>query len=77
MATKAKLRSYMLDVLHQYQIKIVSPKFMNQRILNDHQSFIPNENYLAEERDSFPKELTFDKAEDASNIEKIKTKRAN
>lgn len=71
---RSKLRGYMLDILHENNIEIVSPNFMNQRVYSTEQVFIPKREkmiHLSESNGS-PEDLIFDKAEEAQSKEKIK-----
>jgi small conductance mechanosensitive channel len=65
-SAESKLRSCMLDSLHEAGIEIVSPTFMNQRQLKPEQAFIPKSSRVPmarAEAESRPEERMFDKAE--------------
>lgn len=67
---RSKLRSRMLDALHRHSIEIVSPTFMNQRVFDKEQQFIPEKSAVpAKEHDVDAERIIFDKAEDAQSEE--------
>jgi small conductance mechanosensitive channel len=73
---RSKLREQMLDQLHAYEIEIVSPNFMNQRVYQSDLSFIPKplSRKNVEETDKAEIEIEkiiFDKADQAETIEKL------
>ncbi|MCO4753385.1 MAG: mechanosensitive ion channel family protein [Bacteriovoracaceae bacterium] len=70
---KSKLRCHMLDVLHENQVEIVSPTFMNQRVFTTDKAFIPKQ-FKAEPtvQTKAPEDLIFDKADEAQSVEKIR-----
>lgn len=70
---KSKLFAMMLDKLHEAEIEIVSPSFMNQRQVND-TLFIPEEskNEGKTSLSENPEAIMFDKAEQASSVEQQK-----
>lgn len=69
LSTKSKLHKSILDELHETGIEIVSPSFMNQRIVSD-TVFIPKESYLKDQDDSQAEKIIFDKADLAEKLEK-------
>lgn len=75
-SSQCDLRENVLDVLHENNIEIVSPTFMNQRVFDNKQNFIPKTNglekRLMEENEIHPEELIFDKAEKAESKEALK-----
>jgi len=74
LSAKSRLTSEVIDVLHDANIEIVSPNFMNQKQVGD-TVFIPKkERRKSEDKsdDDMPEELIFDKAEQAESIEKRK-----
>lgn len=79
LSAKSKLYAMMLDELHNANIEIVSPNFMNQRQVGE-AVFIPakpkkHEIEEAKKLDNLKAEdLIFDKAEEAQSIEKRKEK---
>jgi len=73
LSTSSRLRTNVLDALHQARIEIVSPHFMNQRQVAE-QVFIPTTSYAtAKSMDECEPERTiFDKANLAEDIEDAK-----
>jgi len=74
-SAKSKLTGHVIDVLHEDDIEIVSPNFMNQRQVGE-TVFIP-EDYRVMDPDILDNAATsdsiiFDKAEEAESIEKRK-----
>ena len=77
-SSRSKLRGAVLDYLHRDGIEIVSPNFMNQRILPDSKSFIPEPpaSIISEpEKEESPEKLVFDKADQAESIEKLRIRK--
>ena len=83
LSARSLLRKQMMDHLHQHEIEIVSPNFMNQRQVRGdiipQRSFVMADNTESRE----PESMVFDKAERAqqvqelkSNYDEIKTERA-
>lgn len=70
-SARSKLYESMLDKLHDANIEIVSPNFMNQRQIGD-TVFIPKKTRAKEtaEASENPEALIFDKADIAETIEK-------
>ena len=67
-SAESKLRECMLDSLHQANVEIVSPTFMNQRQLKPERVFIPEGSRRAKPKvapveEPRPEERMFDKAE--------------
>ncbi|MGH1468432.1 MAG: mechanosensitive ion channel family protein [Bdellovibrionales bacterium] len=75
-SVRSQLMGNVLDVLHESNIEIVSPNFMNQRPLGREQVFIPQvtqyEKKQTEDLSAKPEDLIFDKAEEAESKEDIK-----
>lgn len=70
---RSKLRGHMLDVLHENQVEIVSPNFMNQRVYPIDKSFIPRPSKSKVEVETkAPEDLIFDKADEAQSVDKIR-----
>ncbi len=72
-STKSLLNAKVMDILHEKNIEIVSPSFMNQRRV-DEKEFIPK-NIVIEQiykEDYSPEELVFDEAIKSGEIEKKK-----
>jgi len=66
--TRSELRANMLDSLHGGGVEIVSPSFMNQRVLAKEAAFIPPAEHpqtAAEQPATVPEEIIFDKADEA------------
>ncbi len=70
LTTRSNLRRSVLDVLHEANIEIVSPAFMNQRPIIDGTKFIPAR-YRKSVATPVPiaEEIAFDKAEQAEQLE--------
>ncbi len=71
-SARSRLTGAVIDHLHDANIEIVSPSFMNQRQVGDtvfiSQKYrVKDENVLSEAK---PEEVIFDKAEEAESIEK-------
>ncbi len=71
-SVRSELRRKMLDHLHSGGIEIVSPNFMNQRVLEKNKFIPPVRSHEHEESDRLPEETVFDKAEKAQQIELLK-----
>lgn len=76
-STRARLHSRVLDALHHDGIEIVSPNFMNQRVLPLDKEFIPAKEsqyeYAPELSEQVQIEkIMFDKADQAESIEKLR-----
>jgi small-conductance mechanosensitive channel len=66
--TRSELRANMLDSLHGGGVEIVSPSFMNQRVLAQDSAFIPPANHpeaVLEQPATVPEKIIFDKADEA------------
>lgn len=71
-AARSRLREMTLDALHDGGIEIVSPSFMNQRVLPLEQKFVPPVERRRDqepEPDSAPDSVVFDKAAEAASVE--------
>lgn len=83
-STESTLKKMMLDELHQAGIEIVSPTFVNRRIVPDEKRYIPqdgdpmrrpqSESQKEKEQGEEVSEIAFDKAEEASTIEELRQK---
>jgi len=73
-SARSKLRETMLDYLHEANIEIVSPSFMNTRSLTENTVFIPSssDSRNNDSEVAAPEELAFDKADEAASIETIR-----
>jgi len=70
---RSRLRTAVLDALHDGEVEIVSPTFMNQRRLEADQRFIPRVVDWTTEptpATAAPEDLVFDKAQEAETKEK-------
>lgn len=70
-SAKSKLHSAMLDCLHDVEIEIVSPNFVNQRQVNE-DVFIPTKIHIDNNEPDKVEEMIFDKADKAEEVEKSK-----
>lgn len=70
-SSRSRLNSAILDSLHEAGIEIVSPNFMNQRIVTD-TVFVPKKLRKSEQvvENEKVEDLIFDKAEQAESIQK-------
>lgn len=80
LTTRSHLRSLILDTLHEAEVEIVSPAFMNQRRLGQEERVLPPDSSLVSEpvekaTDGIPEELIFDKAEAAGRLEQLRIER--
>lgn len=70
---KSTLKKFVLDILHENEVEIVSPAFMNQRQLSENRKMIPQAVAAGtaepEAEAGVPEELIFDKAEEAAETE--------
>ena len=75
LTVRSKLRKNILMVLHQNNIEIVSPNFVNQRVFDVQSQFIPivKSPKKEVETQSTAEDIMFDKAQLAEEIEKITT----
>jgi len=69
-AYRSRLRTAMLDTLHDGAVEIVSPQFNNARILEADKEFIPHpaRKKRVPAADSAPVDVAFDKAEEAESL---------
>lgn len=72
-SARSKLRTHMLDALHEGDIEIVSPQFINQRRLGESRMFIPHhEEVRARDMlEQLPEDLIFDKADRAEKRQRL------
>jgi len=80
LTTRSKLRAKMLTTLHDAEIEIVSPSFMNQRQLDHAIRVLPTQKpgpYRTsdEEPDTKTESLIFDKADAVAQLEELKEQR--
>lgn len=73
LSARSRLRAAMLDKLHNANIEIVSPTFMNTRALSPDEIVVP-EQILAEKpvEDVAVENVVFDKAEAAATVENLR-----
>lgn len=70
---RSRLREAMLDTLHAGGVEIVSPAFMNQRVLDPARSFVPRQVAVPDNGSQVEaEEVAFDKADEAASIEQLK-----
>jgi small-conductance mechanosensitive channel len=73
---KSTLKKYVLDVLHEAGVEIVSPSFMNQRQLALEGKVIPSRENEPQvrpaEKETVPEEMIFDKAQQAAEVEVLR-----
>ena len=75
LTTRSRLREMTLDRLHESGIEIVSPTFMNQRVLDPGRAFIPaGEASVADVTTGTesPEAVVFDKADEAESLENLR-----
>jgi len=74
LTARSRLKSKVLDCLHEGGVEIVSPNFMNQRVLSERKKFGPRtkSDPTEEERGPTPEEIAFDKADAAESIEQLR-----
>ncbi len=75
-STRSKLRGRMLDALHEAGIEIVSPNFMNQRVLDPAGKIIPAKRHRQREKDTdgHAEGVLFNKAEITSTVDTLESK---
>ncbi|MEM7515690.1 MAG: mechanosensitive ion channel domain-containing protein [Planctomycetota bacterium] len=77
LSARSKLRRAMLDALHQGDVEIVSPTFMNQRQITGDAPFIPEQiSRVSVHRPAAAESIVFDKADSAESIEELKSEKA-
>lgn len=78
LATRSNLKRAVLDTFHGAGVEIVSPSFMNQRVLTQHATVMPEavvaSPALASDQAAPPEDLIFDKAEIAQEMDQWKEK---
>jgi len=73
---RSVLRVEMMDALHGAGIEIVSPTFMNQRVYQTSEAFVPRPVAVkkkAKPAAAAPEDVAFDKAEKAETLESLRT----
>ena len=72
-SARSRLRAAVLDSLHAAGIEIVSPNFMNTRVVSDDKRFVPKPTRKVTPAQAMQAEdIAFDKAEEASSAEEIR-----
>lgn len=82
MSARSTLKKHILDALHRGGVEIVSPHFMNQRVLQEGRKFMPRETAdpwekkteKLVEQTKYAESLAFDKAEEAESLERLREK---
>jgi hypothetical protein len=77
-SARSRLHGNVLDCLHRDGIEIVSPNFMNQRVLPLEKTFIPDtpsDFITPAEQEGIPEKVLFDKADEAESLEKLRLRR--
>lgn len=77
-SARSRLHGNVLDYLHRDGIEIISPNFMNQRVLPLNKTFIPETpSGIAPEAEpeDVPEKVIFDKADEAESLEKLRLRR--
>ena len=73
LSKKSKLRKNILSIMRDHNIEIVSPNFMNQRILQAGDRIIPDQVHgVPAASETTPEEIIFDKADLAARREQLK-----
>jgi len=79
LTTRSKLRIAVLDHLHREHIEIVSPTFMNQRVLDPERAVLPHGDHVdlhrAHEEEPLAEEVAFEKAARAGELEELRDER--
>jgi small-conductance mechanosensitive channel len=73
-SARSTLRCQILDALHTGGIEIMSPNFMNQRVLDPSKKVVPRASHASSPeavQESSPEALAFDKADQAESVEKM------
>lgn len=72
-SARSALREAILDQLHSADIEIVSPNFMNTRVVAEGQRFIPEPSHkVVTEPKKLAEDVAFDKADAAASVEDIR-----
>ena len=72
-SARSRLRASMLDTLHGAGVEIVSPNFMNTRMVAEDRVFIPRPSRSVETENVVTAEaVAFDKADEAASVEAIR-----
>ncbi|WP_220498012.1 mechanosensitive ion channel family protein [Rhodopirellula sp. JC639] len=72
-SARSRLAESVLDALHDADIEIVSPTFMNTRAIPDDKQFIPQPALkMAPPKSTKAEDVAFDKAEEAASVEQLR-----
>ncbi len=71
LSARSRLNSCVLDALHEANVEIVSPSFMNQRQVSE-QVFIPTERISKRYSKTKPEDVIFDKAQKAEKLDDLR-----
>jgi small-conductance mechanosensitive channel len=76
LTVRSRLRAAVMDALHGGGVEIVSPDFMNQRVLPESRVFVPADRSPQAAPVSTPaqEQVAFDKAEEAESLEGLRTR---
>jgi small-conductance mechanosensitive channel len=77
LSARSDLRRNVLKKLHDNEIEIVSPTFMNTRALLPDRKFVPSGSFYSREIEEpavEPEKIVFDKADEAASIENLKSR---
>lgn len=76
LTVRSKLRASVMDCLHSGGVEIVSPRFMNQRVLSSERVFVPERSVPDPEATPVgtQEEVAFDKAEVAESLEALRAR---
>ena len=70
---RSKLHCQILDTLHENDIEIMSPSFMNQRKVSDELPVLVKASHkIKEQEQTVAEDIVFDKAEEAQQAEEVK-----
>jgi small conductance mechanosensitive channel len=75
LGSKSALHRAILDTLHRAGVEIVSPTFMNQRLIKDDRAFVPevaDDKPIEQAGDRSPDTLVFDKADQVEKVEDLR-----
>ncbi len=73
LTARSRLFSHVLDVLHEQDIEVMSPSFMNQRKMPEDHRAVPRKPRMHTNSDlTVAEDIVFDKAEEAEQVEKQK-----
>lgn len=75
-SARSKLRSRILDEIHGAGMEIVSPNFMNQRVYQNQDKFVPKSRIVqnsqnVESEDASLESIAFDKADEAESLSRL------